>query len=189
MNKLKEKLTWRRKLQLLPMPILAGLFIGLISGAYVFGLPENTVVVTQEKEVRVDYSLEEKTEELKQELLDDLKQAEVGGYEGLSAIITFDPLQRDLNSCRQIGGVRLHCYSFGVYQFKVATVQHFYERYYQYTPTDKESIDIALDYEKARELAYLIIFDENKGGVWHWRNSALKIDAPERIEFIRQLEQ
>ena len=165
-----------------------GVLVGLVAGYFVFGLPREDIVITEEKTVEVDYSLQKKTEELKQRLLDDLKTAEIKGYEHLDVVMVFDPLKKDLERCRQVGGVRLYCYSFGDYNFKIATVQYYSEKFNQYTPTDKEALDIALDKTKARELAYQIIFNE-VGGIYNWSNSAKKINAIERINFIRELEQ
>jgi hypothetical protein len=162
-----------------------GIIVGVTAGILTFGLPHEQVVVTKEKQV--DFSLEQKVSELQSELLDDLKRAEVGGYENMDVIIVFDPLRKDLNKCRQVGGVRLHCYSFGVYNFKIDTVKYFYEKYYYETLTDLEALELALDPERSRDLAHTIIFSEDKGGIFHWTNSAKKIDAKRRIGFIRDL--
>lgn len=146
---------------------------------------EREVKVVVEKNVGV--SLEKKIAELKSDLLDDLRTAEIKGYEHLEVIIVFDPLQKDLEKCRQVGGVRLYCYSFGEYNFKIATVQHYYQIFYGYTPGDSEAMNIALDDDRARELAHKVIFEE-VGGIWNWKNSADKISAADRITFIRSLE-
>lgn len=192
MKKLKEHkpIPWRRKVKLIVTVLPWALIIGVLAGVYIFGIPEKGPLVTEKikiKEVYVDNSLQEKLSELKEGVLDDLKTAEIRGYEHLDAIIVFDPRKKDLASCQRVGGVRLHCYSFGPFNFKVATVQHYYEKFYGYTPTDKEAIDIALDNELSRELAHKVIFEE-VGGINNWVNSARKIDAHSRITFIRGLE-
>jgi len=189
--KKKQPLTFKRKIKIFFNLFPYAFILGVSLGVYFFGLPfeQKTVTVQQEIiiEKETDNSLKLKLEELKNNILDDLRTAEIIGYEHLDAIIVFDPRQRDLATCQKIGGVRLHCYSFGQYNFKVATVQHYYEKFYNRTPTDKEAIDIALDNDLSRELAHKVIFEEI-GGINNWVNSARKINAHERIKIIRELE-
>lgn len=187
--KLKKKIPLKRKVTLTLRVLPWGLLIGFTLGVYFWGLPVNIKTETKviEKKVVVDNSLKNKIESLKHGILEDLRTAEVQGYEHMDAIIVFDPLKKDLESCRRVGGVKLHCYSFGHFNFKIETVKYYYGKFYNKTLTDKEAMDIALDNDKAYDLAYKVIFDE-VGGIYNWINSGKKINAVERIELIRELE-
>jgi hypothetical protein len=169
--------------------ILAIVFVGI--GFYIAKQNIEPKIITEIKEKvitnNIGVSLETKIEELKNGLLDDLRTAEIQGYEDTEVIIVFDPRLKDLKNCQKIGGVRLHCYSFGDYNFKIATVQHYYDKFNKETIGEKQALEIALDKNKSRDLAYKVIFNEI-GGIWNWKNSAEKINAAERISFIRSLE-
>lgn len=78
--------------------------------------------------------------------------------------------------------------SFGLLQFKIATVQHYVKLFEGKDVTRYEALQIAMDEEKARALAEQIIFEE-VGGVWNWENCAIKQGLVPRIEVIRELEQ
>ena len=147
-----------------------------------------TVHETPIVEKNVGVSLEKKIEQLKQNLLDDLKGKEIQGYENNSLVIVFDPAEKDLAQCRKTGGVKLRCYSIGDFNFKIGTVQGYYSKLYSEELNDKQAMEIAMDSKLSRELAYDIIFDEEPGGIYNWSNSAKKIDAASRITFIRELE-
>ena len=164
-------------------------FIATAIGIFIYGRYQEPTYVDREVivEKNVGIALEEKIEQLKQDLLDDLRLEEIRGYENRSLIIVFDPLKKDLASCRKIGGVKLHCYSTGEFNFKIATVQHYYSKFYGEKLNDKEAMLIAMDSELSRELAYEIIFNEI-GGYRNWLNSGKKINAHDRITFIRSLE-
>ncbi|MHA1401643.1 MAG: hypothetical protein ACTSQE_14935 [Candidatus Heimdallarchaeaceae archaeon] len=146
-----------------------------------------TVHDTKIVEKNIGIALETKIRYLKDSLLDELRHEEIKGYENYSLVIVFDPLAKDLDKCRQVGGVRLYCYSIGDYNFKVATVQNYYSKFYDENLNDKQAMEIAMDDDLSRELAEKVIFDET-GGIYNWRNSAKKINAFQRIEFIRELE-
>lgn len=77
--------------------------------------------------------------------------------------------------------------SFGLLQFKITTVQHYMDKFRGEKVTRYEALQIAMDEERARELAMEIIFEE-VGGVWNWENCANKQNLAPRIEFIRELE-
>ena len=58
--------------------------------------------------------------------------------------------------------------SFGTYQFKVTTVQHYLKLKTGETLTVPEAVAIAFDGEKARELASFVIFETEKGVASDW---------------------
>jgi hypothetical protein len=78
-------------------------------------------------------------------------------------------------------------YSRGQWQFQTATVQYYYEKFYAKDITVDEAILIAHTEDKARQLAYDIIWEE-VGGVWNWRNCADRLGLAQKIEIIRELE-
>ena len=168
---------------MLGLVIIAGLFIyQQVQGPKVI---EKEVQVVVEKNIGV--SLENKVEELKQNLMDDLREKEVGSLGPDDLIIVFDPTRKNLSSCQKVGGVKLYCYSFGPYNFKITTMQHYYKKFYGEDLTQHQALEYALDEELSREVAYKVIFEE-VGGIWNWENSANKINAKARIEIIRELE-
>ena len=155
---------------------------------YNYAKPEVITIIEQRIVVRnVGVSLEDKIEDLKESLLDDLLHEEIKGHKNRSLVIVFDPLQKDLAKCRQVGGVRLYCYSIGDFNFKTATIQHYYLKLFGIVLTDKEAMLIAMDSELSRELAKKIIFEQS-GGIYAWANSAKKINAVNRVSFIKNLE-
>lgn len=186
----KRKSMFRKFVEKATFYLLAA-FILTGVGYYIAGKNIEPEVVTEIKEKivtkNVGVELETKIRSLKDSLLDDLRYEEIKGYENNSLVIVFDPLKKDLEKCRQVGGVRLHCYSTGDYNFKIGTIQHYYLKFYDEVLNDKEAMLIAMDDELSRELAEKVIFDE-VGGIWNWENSAKKINAAQRIEFIRELE-
>lgn len=192
-HKLQEQKSYPKVRAFFRKLLLAIITIAILIGTGFYLAKKNIspeiITEIQEKVVtkNVGVALETKIRSLKDSLLDDLRHEEIKGYENNSLVIVFDPLEKDLAQCRRTGGVRLHCYSTGDYNFKIATVQHYYLKFYSEVLNDKEAMLIAMDDDLSRELAEKVIFDE-VGGIWNWRNSAEKINAAQRIEFIRELE-
>lgn len=127
-------------------------------------------ILFQDREVKVD-TLSGKIEQLKSQVLDDLKSCESGKVDESAGIIKFDS-----NSKASIGS----------YQFQVKTIQHYYKTLYNRDLTGKEAVLIALDDNKARELASDIIFNDSKG-VENWYNCANKKLLRSKIDIINTL--
>jgi len=130
-----------------------------------------------EKEIVID-NLSEKINELKGELIDTLKKGESLGSKECNALITFDPNPNNK---------KVEIPSLGCYQFKVSTVIYYYKKLYNKDITRTEAIAIAIDENKAGELARDIIFKE-KGGLDNWHNTAKKNDLYSKLAIIKQLE-
>jgi len=130
-----------------------------------------------EKEVMVD-NLTPKIANLKGELLATLKQCESGGRSEDFGLVTFDP--HPTNKKVQVA-------SFGSYQFKASTVQHYYKTLYGQDITGKEAILIALDDNKAGQLASDIIFKTSRS-VSEWFNCSNKHDLKSKVAVIKNLE-
>lgn len=124
-------------------------------------------VLFQDREVKVD-TLSVKVDELKSNLLDSLKSCESGGAKEDAGIVKFDS-----NAVASIGS----------YQFQVKTIQHYYKTLYNQEISRKEAILIALDDEKARELASDIIFSD-RDGIRNWLNCANKLGLRSQLNTI-----
>lgn len=126
-----------------------------------------------EKQVIID-NLAVKREELKGKLVADLILGENG------VAVKYDPPKGKYKCPEDV-------VSFGKYQFKVCTVIGYYKSLYGKTITKKEAILIALDDNKAGELAQDMIFKE-KGGIENWFNTANKYKLREQLAVINALQ-
>lgn len=155
------------------LSILVGLILyaGYMLKVY---YPEYKIV---EKEVVVD-NLSGKIGELKGELLSEIKACESAGRSEDYGLITFDP-----NPNRK----SVEIPSIGSYQFKKATVIFYYKKLYNKDITGKEAILIALDDEKAGDLAKDIIFTTDKG-LSNWINCSNKYKSADKLALIKKLE-
>lgn len=154
------------------------IIIILLGITYLLGAKISSKVIYRqvEKEVILD-NLTAKINELKGKLVSDLKQCESGGVSEDRALIVFDP--HPTNKKVQIP-------SIGNYQFKVSTVQFYYNKFYSQVLTNKESVLIALDDEKAGKLASDIIFRD--GALGNWYNCSKKMGLENQLKIIRELE-
>jgi hypothetical protein len=126
----------------------------------------------QTKEILVD-NLGKKITEIKSEALDALSQCESRGHKEEDGIIIFDSNNEP---------------SIGRYQFQRDTVIHYYKVLYNQTINRKEAVLIALDDDKARKLAYDIIFSSDSKGWRNWFNCGNKIDIAATLKLIAKLE-
>lgn len=133
--------------------------------------------VNIEKQVLVD-NLSVKINELKGSLVSDIQKCESAGYNEDYGLITFDGHKTNKN---------VEIPSIGTYQFKKATIIYYYDTLYQKDITGKEAVLIALDDNKAGQLASDIIF-KTDNGLSNWLNCSNKINGKGRLEIIRQLE-
>jgi len=158
--------------------------VGIATALIVVTLAVGYVVITQSNVLKYETKVEvikevdtsiEKIEEIKKQIVEDLAlNCEVKGVpEGSRNGITI----MDSNSY----------YSRGMWQFQTRTVQHYYEILYKQTLSDDEAVLIAHTEDKARALAYDIIWKE-VGGIWNWKNCAEKLGLPQKIEIVRELE-
>lgn len=124
-----------------------------------------------EREVIID-NLTAKITEMKGEILSDLKKGESSNAPESAGIIIFDS-----NKLASIGS----------YQFQTKTVIYYYKKFYGQEITQKDAILIALDDNKAGELASKIIFSE-KDGWRNWYNTGRTYNFEKRLDTIRTLE-
>lgn len=127
-------------------------------------------VVYAERQVMND-SLDKRIGELQDDVLTTLEKCESAGHKETDGIIVFDANNRA---------------SIGTFQFQKATVQHYYKTLYGQSLTAKDAVIIALDAQKARELAKDIIFKTDKG-LTNWINCDKKFNLSQRVKFIEEL--
>lgn len=142
------------------------LYVAAQIGSNVF---PSTVYATRDVPVNV---FPQKMDELKNDVVTRLMACESGGYSEEDGIIIFD-------SNKQA--------SIGQAQFQKKTVIHFYQKLYNKDISAKEAVVIALDEDKARQLAKDVIFKVD-GGVDNWYNCAKKLGLHGEIAVIKKLE-
>lgn len=141
-----------------------GAFIG---GYFVFiSTPEVLQAVTPET---IDLT-PAKIAELKADLVSRLSQCESAGHKEDDGIIIFDS-----NKVASVGTL----------QFQIKTVQHYYKTLYSMNITAKEAVLIALDHDKAAQLAEDIIFEAD--GLKNWLNCANKLGLRAEVNAINRL--
>ena len=129
-----------------------------------------------EKQVILD-NLTEKVNELKGQLVSEIKSCESAGYDENYGLITFDPHRTNK---------KVEEASIGEFQFKKSTVKYYYRTFYGKEITGKEAVLIALDTEKASELATRVIF-ETEHGLDNWINCSKKYNSQNKLDIINSL--
>ena len=81
------------------------------------------------------------------------------------------------------GGAKKDRTSWGRYMFKISTVQLYIKGI-----SDWDAIQLAMDYNEARELASKIIF-ETPNGLSNWKICTIKKNLQSRVLFVKQLQQ
>lgn len=111
-------------------------------------------------------------EKLKMEVVNEIKKCESAGHKEADGLIVNDTNNKA---------------SIGVMQFQVSTVIHYEKTLHNAVLSPKEAIILALDEEKATQLAKDIMFlSKNKAN--DWLNCATKFDSNRKIDLIKQLE-
>ena len=165
-----------------PFLIILALFgIAMGYGAYL-NFTNKPVTYIAPAIVRVDKSdemLAKKIEKMKDTVVNDLAtKCETKGVKDPDGAIIFDSNNEA---------------SVGAFQFQRKTVIHYVKKFEGRDITNREAIAIAIDHEKAFELAKKIIFTEatklgNHVGVDNWQNCALKLSLYDRVGMIKQIE-
>ena len=149
--------------------LLLVVLTGIISKWYVNTHPK-TVYVTQE----VDKSGEmfkEKIDSLQKSVVESVRQCESGGYKESDGLIKFDSNK---------------VASTGTLQFQVHTVIYYYKTLYGQTITGKDAVLIALDDQKAGQLAQDIMF-KSKNLANDWLNCSNKMKLTDQISAIKKI--
>lgn len=139
---------------------------------YIGQLTSKEVYTSPTSQVKTVDNLAKKIEDIKNEALADLMQCESAGHSEDDGIIIFDTNNEA---------------SIGQFQFQRKTVQYYYKSIYNKDISRKEAILIALDTDKAKELAHDIIFKTDKGYT-NWLNCSKKNKLPETLALLDKLE-
>lgn len=159
--------------------------LGIIYIAVQFGrayypvIKYQSIINTAEAE-QID-TLRNKVEALKWEVIDGIKAHESKGYDEDDGLITYDPLQSNPSKTK-----KKDIASIGSFQLKQTTIIYYYKKLYNEDITMKEAVLIALDDQKARQLAYDIVFKAD--GINNWLNYANKQTTKSKLSIIKELE-
>lgn len=155
--------------------VLIVITVGVIVGIYEIGSLNSNRIVYRNQEVILD-NLTGKVNELKGQLVSEIKQCESGGIKEEDGLVTFDPHPKNK---------KVQVPSFGSYQFKKSTVQYYYKKFYDKDISGKEAILIALDDQKAGELTSDIIFKDE--ALNNWFNCSKKLNSRAKLDIINNL--
>ncbi len=117
-------------------------------------------------------------EDMKMELINEIAQCETRNIDQSEALIHPDNNKRKTLARKDIN-------SLGVMQYKVSTVQRHVKETTGETITNYEATLLALDNERAKDLAKHAIF-EIKGSLWAWTCATPAMGK--RVQHIRDLE-
>ncbi len=175
-------LSLRRKFYLWVIVFLA--CIPLMDKAHSFIQPRELVagrVEALELEGLTGDRLDRKIAELKTEVLDLLSKCESGSREGDEAdsLVTYDPDK---------SGKQGNIPSLGRFQFKIATVQHYVQKFEKRAITRTEAIQVAIDGTEARKLAERVIFEDSKG-LGNWVICTRNYNLEDKVALIERLEE
>lgn len=148
---------------------------------------EYTKANTTEKQEKIDSKI---IKIMKRDVVEMIRYAEVNReLEYGELFYTNDPHSSISEKCKKKGGKRdISCDSWGSMQWKLPTIQYYYKKLYSVELTEKEALLIALDEEKAMNLAEDCIF-KIEGCVWEWSGAKKnKAYLVKQIPFIRELE-
>lgn len=121
-----------------------------------------------------DKKYQEKIDELKQEVLNTLSLGcEVKGVEDPDGALVFDKNEKA---------------SVGRFQFQINTVKHYYKVLYEQDITNSEAIAIAIDPDRATQLAKDIIFTTDAGVDSDWVNCSKWHNLQREVDIIKKLE-
>ncbi len=146
------------------------IFVGVGSGLHYYEqhLLVKVAHADASQEVTVD-----KVEELKDKVVGDVaSKCETKGKGEDDAVIIFDSNKKA---------------SIGEFQFQITTVQHYYKVLYKEDITRKEAVLIALDHDKALQLAKAIMFETKGKASGDWTNCARKLGTDAQIDLIKSI--
>jgi hypothetical protein len=129
----------------------------------------NTITVVNE---RIVDAMPARVAELKRGVAEQLMACESSGATDEDGLIVFDANRKA---------------SIGRFQFQKATVIHYYNLIYGVKLTGKEAVMLALDTERAMELATRIMFETKSMAGMDWVNCDRKLDLDRQISIIKKL--
>lgn len=156
--------------------VIVTLVVGAGYGALEFAGVTNYSSISYAAPIQIDRSdeiLSQKIESLKGEVVETIRKCESAGHKEDDGIIIFDTNNKA---------------SIGTMQFQVNTVIHYYKKLYGKVITPKEAVLIALDNQKAGELAKDIIFTTQNMAGKDWVNCNAKYNIDAQVALIKKLE-
>lgn len=162
----KRALRWTLKISI--TSIIGALIVVAFSQYHIANADKEMVTVEVEKVVDTGIV---KVQNVKNEIIYQLKQCESGTKKESDALIVFDTNKKP---------------SLGLWQFQVGTVQYYYKTLYGKDITSKEAVSIALDETLARELVADIMFKTNNAPQ-EWFNCSKKLDLKLKIDLLKKL--
>ena len=151
------------------------ILVAMLVGIFELGAFLKPNVVYKDKEVVLD-NLVVKVNELKGQLVSEIQKCESAGYDENDGIITFDGNKNK----------KVEIPSIGTYQWKKSSIIYYYDTLYQKDITGKEAVLIALDDEKAGQLASDVIF-RTDNGLSNWLNCSRKMGSVQKLQVINSL--
>lgn len=164
---------FKYRLALLTRRTLMAVFaLGLLYGAFFTGRVTTSPIFVNAED-KSQYMFDSKIEQLKNGVVDEILSCESAGHSEDNGIVVFDTNGKG---------------SFGQLQFQKDTVIHYYKTLYNKTITGKEAVLIAMDTQKARDLAKDIMFEtKNKAGK-DWVNCERKFSSDKQIDLIKKMQ-
>lgn len=148
-------------------------------GVYKMGSNQTSIVFADREVIKEIDTLSVKVAALEKEVIDELSACESAGHSEEDGIIIFDDNRAGTLS-------KVNKASIGQFQFKVTTVQHYEKLRSGKVLTNKEAVIIALDTEKAADLAKWIIFEQT-GGIFNWQNCSNKYGLADKVALIKKI--
>jgi hypothetical protein len=152
--------------------VFTAFVIGMLYGVFTAGSMSTTAQIVMAEDTSVE-KYANKIETLKAGVVEQLMSCEGAGYKEDDGIIIFDTNNKA---------------SIGLAQFQISTVQHYYKTLYGKTITRKEAVLIALDKQKAKELAQDVMFKTKNKASGDWYNCEKKLNLDAQIDVIKKLE-
>lgn len=149
--------------------VIVAFALVLIGVSYVTGAHRAEPVMFQKAEIEFKEREAAKVLALQNEVLETLSGCETRDIKERDATIILDTNNK---------------MSIGRYQFQITTVQWYYKKLFNKEINRVEAIQIAVDEERATELARAIIFDST-GGIHNWVNCARKHNLVEKVTIIK----
>ena len=153
----------------------------LILGGYKLGtIYPTTVQVVQAENKTI--SFEDKVDQLKNDVINQLMNCESPNYTDDDALVTYDPLVSNPSATP-----KRNIPSFGRLQFKKDTVIYYYKMQTGKTLTAKEAVLLALDTEKAIELAKYVGFETKNKFSGDWVTCSRRHNLDMQVDIINKL--
>lgn len=150
-------------------------------GSYTAGKSGTQIIYANSDKSEEMFS--QKIEGLKNDVINELKACESSGATEDDGLVVYDPLVSNPSST-----AKRNIPSFGEFQFKKDTVIHYFKMKTGKTLTQKEAILLALDTDRASELAKFIGFETKSKLSSDWRNCSIKYNLDSKVDLIKKFE-